>query len=342
MRPVTDFLAAHRDRLQLAGYGSTDAMRSVLLTPRFGASRHVVCLILDQHSSTPVLVAKIPRLRGDDGAIKREATVLRTLAASRVVPGSVPRVIAVDDFFGHGVLLETALAGHPVSPAFVQEAYRPVVEAVGRWLTTLVGHEGDGLPTGPSPVERLVRWPLRSLAERLEPADPEVDLLEQTLQLTSPLLAAELPNVIEHGDLSHPNVLWLGDERVGIIDWELAELRGLPLHDLSFFLAYVASAKSGANAAAERARAVREAFFDRTGWARPPMETYCVRLGIQPSLRAPLLLGCLARHAMSALSRLRDLQQAGSTDGDVMALFRDHPSYLIWRYALTHDSLGSS
>ena len=53
-----------------------------------------------------------------------------------------------------------------------------------------------------------------------------------------PLRAASVPRVFEHGDLSHPNLIWLPTGRVGVVDWELAEEEGFPLHDLSFFLAF--------------------------------------------------------------------------------------------------------
>jgi hypothetical protein len=71
MNILRDFLAANRERLEPERYGVAGGNPFVLLTPRFAASRHVVFLVLARGSSTPTLVAKIPRVRGDSSGIER-------------------------------------------------------------------------------------------------------------------------------------------------------------------------------------------------------------------------------------------------------------------------------
>jgi thiamine kinase-like enzyme len=48
-------------------------------------------------------------------------------------------------------------------------------------------------------------------------------LVEQALELLAPLSGAEMPLVMEHGDLNPPNLIRLADGRLGMVDWEVAE-----------------------------------------------------------------------------------------------------------------------
>jgi aminoglycoside phosphotransferase len=345
MNILRDFLAANRERLEPERYGVAGGNPFVLLTPRFAASRHVVFLVLTRGSSTPTLVAKIPRVRGDSSGIEREASVLEKieeLAPSQV--GAVPRVLACEEFRGHVILLETALIGRPMDPDFVRRSPARATQFVLTWLSGLgVGEPPPATRTGA--FERLLREPLRSFSERFERADSEPGLIDETLEIVRPL-ERDVRQVIEHGDVSHPNLFWLGDGRIGVIDWELAEVGGLPLHDLFFFLSYVASARMQARTVTERVTASHEAFFGRDPWAWPHVDSYCRRLGISRSKITPLFVACWARYAVGCLPRILGVAPTDSDANLVLApeekaVLRAHPYYALWRHALSHvDELG--
>jgi hypothetical protein len=339
MSGLVDFLVANRERLGLERYGLADSAGFLLLTPRFAASRHVVFLVIDEQSRAPTLVAKIPRLRGDAGGIERESTILRTLEHRPSGAGSVPRVLALEDYFGHGLLLETALIGRPIDTAFVRRSPTSAIEPVVTWLTTLRVPEPGPRETASDAFERLVEQPLLLFAQRFEGTDLELRLVEETLEVARPL-SDNIPEVIEHGDVSHPNLLWLANGQVGIIDWELAEPRGLPLYDLSFFLAYVASALARAQTTSERVNAFHGAFTGPVPWARPYTESYCRMLELDRSLVPALLIACWARYAANVLSRSDGLacseSASGRWSGAQKTALRAHPHYGLWRHALSH------
>jgi aminoglycoside phosphotransferase len=338
MNCLLDFLSVHRQRLELGRYGVSDTSPLLLLTPRFAASRHVIVLVLDEDSRAPTLVAKIPRLRGDAWGVEREATVLRTLEQREAgEEGSVPRVLALEDFFGYRLLLETALTGHPMNTSFVRSQPKPAIGAVTKWLSTLAASEPGTSPTESSSFERLIRRPLETFARRFEAMDPEPVLIQRTLEITDPL-KADVPDVIEHGDISHPNLLWLGDGRVGVIDWELAELRGMPLHDLSFFLVYAAVARTRAGTVAERVSAFHDAFLGHSPWARAYLNAYCRQVGLESSHVPALIVATWARYTAKILPRLSDqasVESAPLSPG-LKTLVRTHPHYALWRHALAH------
>ena len=66
----------------------------VFLTPRFRTSSHIIIFVLDEKKRSPVLLAKVPRLPGDDGQLQIEARNLRRAQGSREGGfRSIPRVM---------------------------------------------------------------------------------------------------------------------------------------------------------------------------------------------------------------------------------------------------------
>lgn len=222
----------------------------VLLTPRFRASRHVIGLVSTPASDGPAAVLKLPRLPGDDDGIRREAAALTGAARAGVV--GVPDLIAL-----HGpprpALVESALAGVVIGGRDVRARPMESLEEIEAWTRALAG----------PPDRRLVR--LRSLwapalqrialaigvqagAAAAVPAareglasEPAVArLVERTATILEPLGDALVPIVLEHGDLAPPNLLRLWDGGLGVVDWEVADVDGLPLGDLLFFAAFIA------------------------------------------------------------------------------------------------------
>src|SRR5262249_5861925 len=64
MNMVLTYLEANRQRLDLARYGLPERLSSMMVTPRFRTSNHVVFLVLAPGRPEPLLVAKLPRLSG--------------------------------------------------------------------------------------------------------------------------------------------------------------------------------------------------------------------------------------------------------------------------------------
>src|SRR5262249_20122804 len=157
--------------------------------------------------------------------------------------------VAFEEHLGRPILVETALVGAPMDPATVRRSQARCCAAVAGWLADLPQPERTAHGDAVSWFGRLAEGPLRHF-ERVFPLNVEEQrLLERTWELIAPLRDAELPLVFEHGDLSHPNIMLLKNGAPGVVDWELAEPRGLPACDLFFFLTYIAFALHNARKA---------------------------------------------------------------------------------------------
>jgi hypothetical protein len=319
---VAAYLTAHRGRLGLDALGVPKRPVCVLLTPRHRRSRHVVTLVLAPGGREPVLVAKVPRLAGDDAGLAREAVGLRAAEhALRRAGGSsatAPRLVTFDDGPAGPLLLQTALRGRPVSRAALRRDGR-VVADVAAWLRRLAAATRQ-VPSDDAWFERLIGAPLQTLAVRARGGELAA-MVDRTLALAQPLRCARLPLVLEHGDLAHPNLLRGPDGRLGVLDWERAEPHGLPAHDLLFFLAYAAAARSRG-----RMAGVRAAFAGPRAWGRELAERYATAVGLDPWMLQPLL-------AVSAARTVAAFGPPGPAPVDAV-----ERHLVLWRVALAEGS----
>lgn len=309
-----------------------------MVTPRFRASSHVVFLVLADGRPDPVLVAKLPRLTDANASLEREVANLRLIQAAR--PGgfdSIPRVMAFEEFGRRPILIETALVGRPMDRGVVRRDLAGCCEAVTRWLTDIRPLNQNGYLAGQSWFERLVEQPFNHFVYAFPLLGEETWLLNRTWDLLTPLRDSDLPQVFEHGDVCHPNLLLLTRGQLGVIDWELAEPCGLPTYDLFFFLTYAAFARRNASKNQEYVSAFQAAFFGPSAWARPYVRAYAERLGVPSHALTPLFVLCWVRYLAGLLTRLGEADHSDKTVGaETVAWLRGNRYYALWRHTLAH------
>ncbi|MEN9937995.1 MAG: hypothetical protein RLZZ387_4574 [Chloroflexota bacterium] len=332
MSTALTYLASNRRRLGLDRYGVGDDPAWVAITPRFRASSHVIVLVLAEGSLTPALAVKMARLPGDGASLDREAAILHTVQAGRPAGyDSIPRVVAYDCYLGHPILVETALAGEPMAAPAVRRDQTACCEAALSWLIEV--QSAPLCSADPRWFTRLVEAPLRRLSDALGPSPAEERLLADTWSYAEALREAAIPLVCEHGDLSHPNVLLTGAGRVSVLDWETAELAGLPACDLFFFLTYIAFARRARWGRQGHVEAFHEAFFGPRAWARPYVERYARQIGVPAAALTPLLVLTWARYLAGLLGRLGEGGNAPD-DGTTAAWLRGNRYFALWRHAV--------
>ncbi len=338
MNTVLTFLQQNRERFALDRFGLTGGMSTVVVTPRFRASKHVVFLVLREGSCDPVLVVKTPRLRESRGTVEREAANLKAAQSLRVQGfDSIPHVVACEPYRDRLMLVETALNGRPMGPATVRRHLADCCNAVMAWLAD-VQRPAAAAATGDDDwFDRLIERPLRRFEEAFPVSAEEQRLLVQTREVLSPLRETGLPLVLEHGDLSHPNIIALRSGGAGAIDWELAEPRGLPAADLFFFLSYAAFANDRAASNGRHTSSFHAAFFGRSAWASPHVAAYARRLQLLPKMLTPLFVACWARRVAGLAVRLDESAGAGAPlAADTAAWLRTNRYYLLWRHTMDH------
>jgi len=335
MNTALSFLHRHWERLGLDQYGTPARLSSLVLTPRFRASRHVVFLIIPEGQSDPVLVAKVSRLAGRSASLDQEAAILKSVQALR--PGgfdSIPRVIAYEEYGGHPILVETAIVGRAMDPAAVRRDCARCCQAVIDWLVDVQQPQDGQAEKGH--FERFTTG-LRHFTDRFPLSAEEEQTLDRTWALVGLLRDSPLPWVLEHGDLGHPNLILRKAGGLGVVDWELAMPDGLPACDLFFFLAYAAFALHKAHAKGDYLSSFRGAFFGKEAWARSYVEAYTEHIRLSPGLLPSLFVLCWARYTSNLLVRLDGNEDGrGRVDPDTAEWLRSNRYYALWRYAVRH------
>jgi hypothetical protein len=330
------FLMEQATRLELPRYGLSDANESVLLTPQDGSAKCVVFLVMAKGGSPPLLAVKLPRLALFGDRVVREAANLEAVQSIRSSGfETIPRLIACDEVNGRPVLVQTALVGRALDPVAVRSNGDRAVAAVLGWLGDI--SEATQAPADSGWYERLLALPLNRLDESRVVSEEDSELISRTRQLLEPLRASGIPSVLEHGDLSHPNIIQLANGRIGVVDWELTELHGVPTHDLFFFLAYVAFAKSRASRLETRIAAFDDAFIHPDGWAKSAVETYAQRAGIDSPLLTPLFIACWARYTAGLLSRLGEPEDGFGRTSTLASTYIERTWYrALWQHAVAN------
>jgi aminoglycoside phosphotransferase (APT) family kinase protein len=292
-------------------------MECVWKTPRFHASRHVVVLLMPPGTSEPMLVAKAARLRGDSSGVDREAHALSDIHGRGARMGdTIPRLVGVVDCHGHPVLVQTALRGKPLDPGVIRRDRDNACADVASWIiklhrSTLI--EADERGTW---FETHVEKPLRLLETVLGDSDDDRRILDQARVQLEALRDQRIPYVVEHGDLSHPNLFRLHSGEIGVIDWELADVYGIPLADLYFFLTYAACAASGSRSDRGQLQAFENAFFGESPWTRSYVEKYARELQLPHNSTGPLFVLTWTRYLAGLAQRLACEATSSSPAGD--------------------------
>lgn len=338
MNMVLTFLTRNWQRLSLERFGMPSRLSCVVATPRFRASSHIIFFVLADGLQDPILVVKVPRLPGDNDRLNREATNLRTVHTARSGEfDSVPSVIAYEDYLNNRLLIETALVGRPMSSKLVRRQQETCVESVTQWLTEF--HQATAEPSGDATgwYERLAEYPLQQFVKAMPLLTEELHMIEQTQALTSLLRDRDIPLVFEHGDLGPTNLVLMNEGGLGVLDWELAEPRGLPAVDLFFFLTLVAFARQRARSHAGYVAAFHETFFGPSAWARPYIMRYVKDMQLSSEMLTPLFVLCWSRYVASLVKRLHDFDISDRLlENQTARWLRCNRYYALWRHTIKH------
>jgi hypothetical protein len=145
-------------------------------------------------------------------------------------PAGIPRFLFLETLADVPILAETAFSGVPLLSAWTGDSYGDLSMMASAWLAELAGNP---LPRREPWRGRLVDAVLDRFARSFG-AVVDAGRLEQARRLLDSL--PELPSVCEQRDFSPWNVLLTRSGGLAVVDWESAELDGLPALDLIYFL----------------------------------------------------------------------------------------------------------
>ncbi|MBI2865269.1 MAG: aminoglycoside phosphotransferase family protein [Chloroflexi bacterium] len=313
-----------RDRWESWGFGPTpDRFAWLLATGGRHSSNKVVGLVSAASDGVPRLVVKMPRVAGSLASLENEAAALASVHAQRPggMPG-VPRLLFCDIHDGFGRLGETYAEGEPLFRRLNEGNYRDYAIKATDWLVALAGR----------PDRRVSKtWLDRQIEQRFavfhNAAGQAIDglVLQETRET---LNAAEgLPVVGEHRDFSPWNVHIGPDGSLAVLDWESAQMEGLPALDLVYFLAYLAFFRDGAMETGGYLESYRASLNPSTftgGVRAECLARYANAVGIDPATLGPLGLFAWLIHAGTTQTRL-------STGGKLAPAAAGNPFVTLWQ-----------
>ncbi len=329
MNMILDFFDKNSDRLYPGNQPRPQKLSCVYLTPGFQASSHIIVFVLQNEDQIPSWVVKLPRLAGDHQRLDLEAENLR-LIHSKKAGGfdSIPKVVAYEEHHEFRVLVQSMLPGRIMRPALVRRRPDGCILAATHWLLDIHRSTVDSSSQNRNGRSQFSEDALRLLEAVLNQSG-EQRLLEKTRGLLAPVCEMDLPTVFEHGDFSSPNLLLDDQDRLGVVDWELADPHGLPMADLFFFLTYVAFARTNAVNLQQQLQAVRQVFFDPDSWAGPVLRDYAGQTGIPAVWLSRLFLLSWIRYLANMIRRLGGGEAPLS--GETARWLRTNRYYHIWQ-----------
>lgn len=341
MTSVASLLAAHSEVAAVVGLDPR-RLSITYLTPRYATSRNVIGLVSDRDEGRPRLVVKLARDRGDLILRTREAPVLRVLEQV-VHDDRVPRLMLLADIDGCAALVQSVVPGRHLGRQDLRETR-------DRWIgsaTELTNSLSDvravdtaSLSAAPDPGAALDR-----AAETLRGAAGghvrHLELVERSVERTACLRTLATVECLEHGDLAPPNLLVTPDDRLGVVDWELATLSRLPMHDLVFFLTHAAWVEvEGADD--RRLDCVDRALAPGTGWAWRVLRDRATQLAMDADAVPAIVLACWLRYAAATVGRIQAARRDADTDtrADLGGRIR---AFVLWRHlaAAAHERTGA-
>jgi hypothetical protein len=179
---------------------------------------------------------------------RRELTEARALTelgpAARAAGADVPEVVEEGELRGRPLLVTTGVEGRPASVLLAERPDRrdALVARIADWLLRWNLATATEATLSRELLEREVLDPARALGLLV----PELERLARTAEGRSVKLVAA------HNDLTTANVLVARDDRLGVVDWDTAAPRALPLADLFYA---VADAEAATHGFADRAAA---------------------------------------------------------------------------------------
>ncbi len=263
----------------------------LLLTGGLRSINKPVRLLFADREVEPRLAVKMARVPESLPALANEAAILRAVHDRQGEElAGVPRVVAFEG--NGGGLCETALAGVPLWTQLSRGNFAALAAKATAWQVTLAG---DAMPQPrDSWWERLAGCQLAWFGAAFGTAI-DGSLLRQAAHELQCL--PDLPLVCEQRDFSPWNVLVKGDDLV-VLDWESAELHGMPALDLIYFLTYLALFVEGVQVHgvvdAEEARRVyrltRDPGSELGSVVEKCLASYAWQTGVPPGALHPLRL----------------------------------------------------
>jgi hypothetical protein len=305
---------------------------TVWLAPRVETSRYAVALLLDSRGK-PRLVGKVARRPRFPARLPREFELLTRVATLfGNDPPRAPEPLALGQYDGHWLLLESAVRGVALNRSVPSRASRRTWARVDNWLFQL--SIDDSAVSDTWHLKQIVE-PMSLLRRVLRASGSERRLFTETETLTHSLVDAQIPAPIEHGDLFRANLFACPGNRLVAIDWELGRATGLAGADATVFLTDWLRAHRRERGQTREDSYARN-FLETDGIGRVLLTEHLARSGVEPRWIDHILLATWARRTLNIV--LPILSEADSERTNAREFVRTYWGSRFWQMTLARMS----
>ncbi len=249
-------------------------------------------------SARPGLIVKLTRSDEFNVRLDREHAALVELSSRRPVPRtSHPAPVFTGAHAGLTVVAQTIVAGDPFRLRTRATADCPFAAGAFEWIERLgvatartEGHDSSDV------VDRL-RADVETLCEVFHVTKADVSCLRSAIERLAS--GPPTPSVFRHGDAGTWNAIVTEGDEVAFLDWEAADLRGMPLWDTFDFLrsfgAWIARRAGGGD---RLENSLSGLLGDSGRIGAPVVRRYCEAVGVPRSAVPALFFGCWVERAL--------------------------------------------
>jgi hypothetical protein len=318
------------------GLGPTpDRLSTLLVTGGLRSVSKAVLLAFAEPSPIPLVAVKAPRVDWAASGIRREGAALASLAGRRpeYVPG-VPRLLFCREIDGVPLVGETAILGRPLDGLLAPRSLGIWSIKVADWLAALATG-ASVLP--PAHWRQAIVEPMLSRFAEQFGGVADRGLLRESEGIMRTIGA--LPPVPEQRDFGPWNLLVTPAGGLAVLDWESAEVDGLPALDLLYYLAYASFNVDRAHDRESRFASYCRSLDPSTPTGairRACLARYLDALDIAPGSLAPLRVLVWLIHAQS------DYRHAAADAGGPppAALLERSLFFALWSEEVRHVARG--
>lgn len=271
------------------------------------SSRKVLVFLFRPGSTNPEYIVKMTRDPALNPRLENEYCALRLLAEKGIGdPETLPQIA----FFGHhnelAIVGETIVEGVPFEQRSTGAVTCAFMRNAADWLTDMSVATADWQAATPAQVadalnnlfERFAQiYPL--LPEQRRFLADQIDSLRQS--------SSAFPLVFQHGDPGTWNIWVTPAGRTAFLDWEAAEVQGMPLWDLFYFIRTYGSWAARATTTGDVTKGFAEQFLSASPFNALLVEAtarYCERVGLPTEFIEPLFYTCWMHRGLKEATRL--------------------------------------
>lgn len=277
------------------------------------SSRKVLFLLFREGEASPEFIVKITRDPALNPRLENENRALVTLAQQGIGDrDTLPRVAFSGEHAGLAIVGETIVDGVPFEQRSNETVDCAYAHAAINWITELGEATADPNTASPLRVAEAMNRLLERFAQIYHlPAAHYEFLSRQTAALTQGY--GQFPLVFQHGDPGTWNILVTPTGRIAFLDWEAAELYGMPLWDLFYFVYTYGIWAARTKSAGDRMKGFEQQFLAASPFnilLAEATSRYCARVGLHKEFVEPLYYTCWMHRALKEATRLTQSQLA--------------------------------